>query len=118
MASSLLGYGALRPRAISIMTGRRRHARYLLTEPIEGSLRVREDVAIERWDDNEVVVISSTPSRPADTLTLELPGVDPRHVVVTVAESRPVVAPDGSLRHRLLLTVRSGAGNGHGRETL
>jgi hypothetical protein len=100
------------------MTPRRRHARYLLTEPIEGSLRVREEVAIESWDDREIVVLSSTPSRPEDTLTLELPGVDPRHVVVKVAESRPVVAPDGSLRHRLLLAVRPEAGNGDGRETL
>jgi hypothetical protein len=46
------------------MTGRRRHARYLLTEPLEGSLRVREEVAIEHWNDREVVVLSSVPSLP------------------------------------------------------
>lgn len=97
------------------MTNRRRHARYQLTEPIDGSMRVREEVAIESWDDRQVVVLSSTPSRPEDMLTLELPGVDPRHVVVKVAQSKPIVAPDGSLRHRLLLAVQPGAGNGNER---
>jgi hypothetical protein len=42
-------------------------------------------------------------------LTLELPGVGTGHVRVRVAESKPVVAPDGSLRHRLLLDVRAEA---------
>lgn len=103
---------------MNMTTGRRRHARYLLTEPIEASLRVREEVAIESWDKDQVVVLSSTPSLPDDTLTLELPGIAPRHVVVTVAESRPVVATDGSLRHRLFLAVRPGAGNGDEKETV
>jgi hypothetical protein len=94
------------------MTGRRRHARYLLTEPIDGSLRVREEVAIEQWDEHEFTVLSSTPSRPDDTMTLELAGDAPRHVVVKVAESKPAVAPDGSLRHRLRLVVQPGPRNG------
>ncbi len=81
-----------------------------MTEPVEGSLRVREEVTIESRNERQIVVLSSTPSRPDDTLTLELPGVDPRHVPVTVAESKPVVAPDGSLRHRILLDVRAEAG--------
>jgi hypothetical protein len=84
--------------------------RYLLPKPVEGSLRVREEVAIESRNERQIVVLSSTPSLPDDTLTLELPGVDPRHVPVTVAESKPVVAPDGSLRHRILLDVRAEAG--------
>jgi hypothetical protein len=99
------------------MTGRRRHARYLLTEPIDGSLRVREEVAIERWDDREIVVLSSAPSRTDETLTLELPGVGPRHVLVKVAEAKPIVAPDGSLRHRLRLAVQPDGGNGNGSHT-
>ena len=92
------------------MTGRRRHVRYLLAKPVEGSLRVREEVTIESWDERQIVVLCSTPSRPDDALTLELPGVDPQHVRVRVAESKPIVAPDGSLRHRLLLDVRAEAG--------
>jgi hypothetical protein len=92
------------------MTGRRRHVRYLLAEPVEGSFRVREEVAIESRNERQIVVLSSTPSRPDDTLTLELPGVGPGQVRVRVAESKPVVAPDGSLRHRLLLDVRAEAG--------
>lgn len=99
------------------MTGRRRQARYLLAQPLDGSLRVREEVAIEEWDGNDIVVLSTAPSRPAERLTLELPGIDPRHIEVTVADSRPIVAPDGTLRHRLHLTVRPGSGNGSGRQT-
>jgi hypothetical protein len=96
------------------MTGRRRHTRYLLTAPIDGSLRVRDEVAIERWDDREIVVLSPTPSRADDILTLELPGVDPRHVVVKVTESKPVVVQDGALRHRLVMVVQPMGGNGTG----
>ena len=92
------------------MTGRRRHVRYLLAEPVDGSLRVREEVTIESQDERQIVVLSSTPSRPDETLTLELPDVGPRHVRVKVGESKPVVAPDGSLRHRLILDVRTEAG--------
>jgi hypothetical protein len=94
------------------MTGRRRYVRYLLAEPVDGSLRVREEVTIESRDGRQIVVLSSTPSRPDQTLTLELPGVGPRHVRVRVAESKPVVAPDGSLRHRLLLDVCGGSAQG------
>jgi hypothetical protein len=89
-----------------------------MTEPIGGSLRVREEVAIESWNDHQIVVVGSTPSRPDDTLTLELPGPGPRHVTVTVAESKPIVASDGSLRHRLRLAVQPDAGIGNGRHTL
>lgn len=92
------------------MTGRRRHVRYVLTDPISGSLRVREEVTIESRNNRQIVVLSSAPSRPHDGLTLELPGADPRHLRVTVAESKPVVAPDGSLRHRLLLDVQADVG--------
>jgi hypothetical protein len=99
------------------MTGRRRHPRYLLNEPLDARLRVREEVAIERWDEDEILVLSTAPSRAADSLILELPGPDPRHLRVRVDESRPVVAPDGSLRHRLRLVVEPGqhGGNGNGR---
>jgi hypothetical protein len=79
---------------------------------------VREEVAIERWSEAEIVVLSSTPSRPDDRLTLELPGLDPRHVLVKVTESKPVIVENGSLRHRLLLVVQPAAGNGDGRQTL
>ena len=93
------------------MTGRRRHVRYLLTETVEGHLRVREEVTIESRNERQIVVLSPTPSRPDDTLTLELPDGGPRHVRVSVAESKPVVAPDGSLRYRMLLDVRAGGGS-------
>lgn len=98
------------------MTGRRRHTRYLLCDPLDGSLRVREEVAIERWEDDEIVVLSTAPSRQAESLTLELPDGHQRHLRVRVEESKPVVAPDGSLRHRLRLVVQNGGDGGGGRQ--
>jgi hypothetical protein len=94
------------------MTGRRRHVRYLLAERVEGSLRVREEVTIESRDERQIVALSSTPFLRDETLTLELPDGSPRHVRVRVAESRPVVASDGALRHRLLLDVPAEAAQG------
>jgi hypothetical protein len=111
VASSLLDLWH-RARVTHTMTGRRRHARYLLAEPIDGRLRVREEVAIERWDARELVVLSSTPSHQDDVLTFELPGVAPRHVLVKVISSKPIVAADGSLRHRVRLALENGNG-GH-----
>ena len=98
------------------MPSRRRHARYLLNEPLGGTLRVREEVAIEHWSDDEVVVLSTEPSRPAEDLVLERVDASPRRVAVTVEESRPVVAADGLLRHRLRLRVADGNGNGDRRQ--
>jgi hypothetical protein len=100
---------------MNTMTGRRRHARYMLTEPMGGTLRVREEVVIESSNDSQIVVLSTTPSRQDETLTLELPGVDPRHVVVKVAESRPVVGPNGALQHRLLLLIQPRHDDSNGR---
>jgi hypothetical protein len=96
------------------MSGRRRYARYVLSHPLEGNLHVREEVSIERWSDHEIVVLSPAPSRRAQNLTLELPGTRPRRLLVQVEGSSPVVAPDGSLRHRLRLVVLNGAGNDNG----
>ncbi len=97
------------------MTGRRRDSRFLLGEPMDGTLRVREEVVIERWDDTEIVVLCSAPSRAAEKLRLEVAGGPPRQLDVSVLESRPVVSSDGSLRHRLRLAVRSDDGGGDGR---
>jgi hypothetical protein len=98
------------------MIGRRRHERYRLNEPMGGTLRLREEVAIERWDAGEIVVLSTAASRPDERLTLELPAGRPRKVEVNVLESRPVVAPDGSLRHRIRLAVERKAARGAGRQ--
>ena len=87
------------------MTGRRRHPRYQLTTPIEGELRVREEVVIERWSRKEVVVLSTMPSHGDDRLLLELAGEDLNALRVKVVDSKPVVAVDGSVRHRIRLAL-------------
>lgn len=86
------------------MTGRRRYPRFLLSAPVDGTLDVREEVAIERWGDDEVEVISLVPCRPDEQLSLELPGDSDGLITVTVVESRAVVAADGSIRYRLRMS--------------
>lgn len=85
--------------------GRRKHSRYLLAQPVDGSLRVREEVAIEAWNEDEVVILSPEPCRPDERLTLEVPGDARRHLAVRVSECRPAVAGDGAIRHRLRLQI-------------
>jgi hypothetical protein len=87
------------------MLGRRKHSRFLLSEPVDGSLRLRDEVAIEVWGEKEVVVISPEPIRPDERLTLEIPGDSRRRLSVRVSESRPAVADDGVIRHRVRLSI-------------
>ena len=85
--------------------GRRKHSRFLLAQPVEGHLRVREEVAIEEWNDSEVVILSPEPGRTDEHLTLEIPGGNRRRLNVRVRESRPAVVADGAIRHRLKLSI-------------
>ena len=91
------------------MLGRRKHSRFLLVEPVDGSLRVREEVAIEHWSEEEIVVLSPEPCRAEERLTLEIPGNLRLRVDVRVSESRPTVTDDGSIRHRLRLVIEGNA---------
>lgn len=86
--------------------GRRKHSRFLLAQPIEGNLRVREEVAIEEWTENEMVILSPEPCRADERLTIELPGDSRRRLIVKVRESRPAVVADGPVRHRLRLAIQ------------
>jgi hypothetical protein len=91
--------------------GRRKHSRFLLAQPVDGNLRVREEVAIEEWTDSEMVVLSPEPCRADEELTIELAGDSRRRLTVKVRESRPAVVADGPIRHRLKLSIeRHGAG--------
>ena len=87
------------------MLGRRKHTRFLLAEPIDGSLRLSEEVAVVRWDEEEVVVLSPEPLRPRERVTLEIPGDVRRRTSARVSESRPEVAGDGAIRHRVVLSI-------------
>ena len=87
--------------------GRRRHLRYLLTEPVEGKVWVRDEVTIESLSPREIVVLCSEPCRPDEHVSLEFLGSARRRVSATVAESRPAMAEDGAIRHRLRLVLSS-----------
>jgi hypothetical protein len=93
------------------MLGRRKHSRYLLAQPIEGSVMVRDEVTIETLGEREIVVLSPESCRPEERVSLEIPGRARHRVHATVAESRPFVAEDGAIRHRLKL-VPSGEDSG------
>jgi len=89
------------------MLGRRKHSRYLLAEPIEGSVRVREDVTIELLGEREIVILSPEACRPDEHVSLEISGPGRRRVSARVTESRPLVAEDGAIRHRVRLVASS-----------
>ena len=91
--------------------GRRKHSRFLLAQPIEGNLRVRDEVAIEEWTEDEMVILSPEPCRADERLTIELPGGSRRRLIVKVRESRPAVVADGPVRHRLRLAIQHQATN-------
>jgi hypothetical protein len=84
---------------------------------VDGRLRVREEVAIEQLDENEVVILSPEPCRSNEDLTLEIPGDSRRRLNVRVQESRPAVVADGAIRHRLRLSIQHHRPDGpqHGR---
>ena len=92
------------------MLGRRKHPRFLLAEPLDASLRVRDEVAIQSWDDHQVVVLSPEPLRAEERATLEVHNGARRRVSVRVAESRPEMAMDGAIRHRLVLSIEDHGG--------
>jgi len=89
------------------MPGRRSAQRFTLSVPWEGTLRVPGDVTIERYGEEHVWVLSSTPASRNEVLTLDVPGSTlPVTVSVRVADSVPVLI-DGVLRHRLQLEILS-----------
>jgi hypothetical protein len=94
------------------MQGRRRHTRYQLAVPLEGKVHVREEIAVERWDGGEVVLLSPEPYRLQERLRIEVPGTSRRRIEARVLESRPTIVDDGVIRHRLRLTIENAGGTG------
>lgn len=70
-------------------------------------LRVREEVAVERWDGDEIEVLASAPCAPGERLVLEVAGNGHKLLHLTVRGSRPLMT-DGGIRHRVLLTIERG----------
>ena len=81
----------------------RRDARYVLSRPWEGTLRIPGDVVVERHDEalNELWVVSTSPAHREEQLRLDLSG---QPLAVRVIESNPVLF-DGVVRHRLRLAI-------------
>ena len=92
--------------------GRRKHSRYLLPQPIDCLLRLRDEVAIEKLGAREVVVLSQEACRPDDRVALEIPGNIRRRINARVAGSRPVAVQDGAIRHRLRLVLQGTGSDG------
>jgi hypothetical protein len=87
------------------MRGSRRDPRFALSVPLEGSLRVPGNVVVERYSGDEVWVVSSSPARRDEILTLDLAGSGPaRTMNVRVVDSVPVLI-DGVVRHGLRLAI-------------
>ena len=90
------------------MLGRRNDARYMLTEPTHGTLRVFRDVMVYRNGDHEWIALSREAAVCGETLMLDLVIVDINETrlwdrfTVCVIESRPVIV-DGDMRYRLRL---------------
>ncbi len=85
------------------MTDRRRYQRFLLRVPLQGSLRFANDVLFERYDGEEIQVVSPVPAGPNEMLRINDVALrPPLALAVRVEESSPVMI-DGSLHHRLRL---------------
>jgi len=71
--------------------GRRKHSRYSLAQPVEGSVRVRDEVRAPgtHGAGNRGAVAGRM--LPDERVTLEMPGGALRRIGARVAESRPIV---------------------------
>jgi len=87
------------------MRGKRRDPRFALTVPWAGSLRVPDDVVVDRRSGTEVWVVSASPASVDEVMTLDLSGSGSQALMnVRVVESVPVLI-DGVVRHGLRLTI-------------
>ena len=84
------------------MLGRRSHERFSVAPPLEGTLRVFQDVLIHRSREGDLVAIARDAGVVGELLALDEAGVDAEEMIVRVVESRPVVM-EGAVRHRLRL---------------
>jgi hypothetical protein len=84
------------------MSGRRSHQRFAVLASPEGILRVMGDVVVQSMTSEQIVLISSQPGVPGETVSVQSPDAVESAVTAHVLESEPVVV-DGSVRHQLRL---------------
>ena len=93
------------------MGDRRRHQRFVMTDACEGTFQLLEDVTIEDVSADQWRLLSVSPAKPGEIVSVEVPGEQGNGNAVfrgQVAESRPVMT-DGSLRHRVVVKMTSPA---------
>ena len=91
------------------MGDRRRHQRFVMADACEGTFQLLEDVTIEEVSEDELKLLSVTPGRPGEIVSVEVPGEQGNGNAVfrgQVAESRPVMT-DGTLRHVVIVKMTS-----------
>jgi len=87
------------------MQDRRRSARFSLSHPLEGTLRLMDEVLVERYVENEMTVLASMAAKPSEAMVIDRVIASNASLLdVHVARSEPAVV-DGLLRHRLTLLV-------------
>ena len=92
------------------MGDRRRHQRFVMADACEGTFQLLEDVTIEEVSADELRLVSVTPARPGEVVSVEVPGEHGNGNAVfrgQVAESRPVMT-DGTLRHVVIVKMEAG----------
>jgi len=95
------------------MTCRRRYQRFHLRVPLQGSLRFATDVLFERYDGQEIQVLSPVPAERNELLRVNDVGLRPPLALgVRVEGSQPVMV-DGAVHHRLRLRAAPSAADVH-----
>ena len=91
------------------MGDRRRHQRFVMADACEGTFQLLEDVTIEEVTADQLRLLSVTPARPGEVVSVEVPGEQGNGNAVfrgQVTESRPVMT-DGTLRHVVVVKMES-----------
>jgi hypothetical protein len=87
------------------MSDRRRYPRFLLRIPVEGTLRFAREVIFERYDADEVRVLSPVPAGPNEVFRIRDVALRPPLALdASVQESTPTMV-DGTVHHRLRLRL-------------
>ena len=86
------------------MSGRRRHDRFEIADPWDGSLRLLREVVLGTAAGGGVTVISHTAAAVDEVMRLDVRGRTATAFRVKVTDSRPV-AQDGSVRHAVHFAV-------------
>lgn len=87
------------------MQDRRRSARFSLGRPLEGTLKLLEEVLVERYVENEMTVLATMPAKPTELMVIDrVIASNGALLDARVAESQPAIM-DGLLKHRLTLRI-------------